>query len=199
MHIYSYARTHTCTHMHTHTHTHTHTNTHTHTHQLDLPDIDPTGPGCQKLLFKCAHTGVMATLKKLVEAGCNPRTVRNETNQTALHVACSGGHLHLVHYLLTFCDPNERDSMGRNCLDVALEADPRPQAVMVRIALAATTLFLYFSFLLTLVCLIWTVGCARGFWECGDGEKAGGGGMQSRGMYPRWPLPPGSGMHCTAI
>ena len=72
----------------------------------------------------------MATLKKLVEAGCNPGTVRNATNQTALHVACSGNHLELVQYLLAFCDPNQRDSKGRNCLDVALEADPIPLAVI---------------------------------------------------------------------
>eukprot|EP00731_Ephydatia_muelleri_P023078 Em0015g661a len=97
---------------------------------LDLPDIDPTGPSCQKLLLKCAHTGVMATLKKLVEAGCNPGIVRNATNQTALHVACSGNHLELVQYLLAFCDPNQRDSEGRNCLDIALEADPIPLAVI---------------------------------------------------------------------
>ena len=113
------------------THIHVHTS-HTHMHQLDLPDIDPTGPGCQKLLLKCAQTGTMVTLKKLVEAGCDPRLVRSEGSQTSLHEACQGGHLHLVQYLVStaHCDPNERDSRGRSCLDLALRADPRPVQVL---------------------------------------------------------------------
>lgn len=95
---------------------------------LGLMEIDPTGPGCQKLLLKCAHKGNMVTLKKLVEAGCNPQFVKNKMNQTALHAACNGGNLDVVQYLVTkaHCDPNERDTKGKSCLDVAIQADCKP-------------------------------------------------------------------------
>ena len=104
-----------------------------------------------------------------------------------LHVACSGSHLHLVHYLtLTRARGTAR---GRNCLDIALEANLRLHSQILWIGLHVHRLHLQLIWL----CLILTVyfkasweWLVLGAWwvcegECGNGEEA-------EGMYHRWSL-----------
>lgn len=70
-------------------------------------------------LHWAAYKGQTEIVSLLIYFGLNPKRMDNY-GQTALHLACLGGHINVIKQLITQVDLNLKDNNNNTCLDLAL-------------------------------------------------------------------------------
>ena len=81
----------------------------------EVRDINGNTP-----LYVASQKGDLECVKLIIETSVDP-DMTNESNRTALHIACINGHKGIVEYLLTHakCNPKVRDIKGNTPLHLA--------------------------------------------------------------------------------